>query len=85
MHLPYPVYLPDRNSHAYPEWAFFITLLDPVCGMQIDPVSAPEHVERDGHMYYFCSAGCRQEFERKPEKYAPSADAATVRSAATPS
>jgi YHS domain-containing protein len=53
--------------------------------MQIDPVSAPEHVERDGQMYYFCFAGCRQEFERNPEKYARSADAPTVRSAATPS
>src|ERR1041385_3706796 len=24
---PYPVASPDRNSHPYPEWAFFSTLL----------------------------------------------------------
>jgi YHS domain-containing protein len=70
---------------ANPLTVFPLTVVDPVCGMQVDPETATEHVERDGHMYYFCSAGCREEFERNPEPYARSADAATARSAATPS
>lgn len=43
---------------------------DPVCGMQVDPKSAAGSVERDGKTYYFCSAGCQQQFEADPEKYA---------------
>ena len=34
---------------------------DPVCGMLIDPVSAPASLERDDSTLSFCSAGCRAE------------------------
>ena len=26
-------------------------------------------LEHDGHTYYFCSAGCRQAFEKRPAAY----------------
>src|SRR5690348_10589156 len=30
----YPVTLPDRNSHAYPKWAYFISLLSETFGLE---------------------------------------------------
>jgi xanthine dehydrogenase accessory factor len=33
--------------------------IDPVCGMTVDIATARYKAERDGRMYYFCSAGCR--------------------------
>jgi len=42
---------------------------DPVCGMTVDPATATERVEHDGVTYYFCSAGCKESFERDPAEY----------------
>ncbi len=36
---------------------------DPVCGMAIDPEEAPARLSLDGADYWFCSQGCRAEFE----------------------
>jgi Cu+-exporting ATPase len=44
-------------------------VLDPVCGMRVDPHTAKHRTEHDGRPYYFCSAGCRTKFEADPEKY----------------
>jgi putative ABC transport system ATP-binding protein len=38
---------------------------DPVCGMAIDPEEAPAQVAVGGVDYYFCSEGCRAEFQAK--------------------
>src|SRR3954464_6555719 len=42
---------------------------DPVCGMDVDPATSERHLERDGHDYYFCSAGCHATFEAQPQAY----------------
>ena len=42
---------------------------DPVCGMEVDPRSAAAAYVRGGRTYYFCSASCRDRFERTPEKF----------------
>ncbi len=39
---------------------------DPVCGMQINIDTAPARTELDGEIYYFCSEGCKEAFERNP-------------------
>jgi xanthine dehydrogenase accessory factor len=39
-------------------------IVDPVCGMVIDPASAEYLSEYQGTTYYFCCAGCKQEFDR---------------------
>jgi Cu+-exporting ATPase len=39
-----------------------VTVLDPVCGMTVNPDTAAAHVERDGQTYYFCSKGCAERF-----------------------
>ncbi len=42
-------------------------VIDPVCGMTVDPASTPHHAEQDGQEYHFCSAKCRERFVARPE------------------
>ncbi len=42
---------------------------DPVCGMEIDPKTATNKSEYQGQTYYFCSAGCKKDFDKEPQKY----------------
>ncbi|PZU11513.1 heavy metal translocating P-type ATPase [Sphingomonas sp.] len=42
---------------------------DPVCGMRVDPAATAHHVEHDGTIYHFCSAGCRAKFIADPGKF----------------
>ena len=42
---------------------------DPVCGMEVDPETAPGMSEYNGKMYYFCSLGCKLDFDKAPENY----------------
>lgn len=44
---------------------------DVVCGMMVDPKTA-EKSEYRGQMYYFCSKGCKAQFDKNPEKYTTS-------------
>jgi len=39
---------------------------DPVCGTWV-PVSQAEELKRDGETFYFCSAECREKFQRGNE------------------
>ncbi len=49
--------------------------IDPVCGMEVDPETAPAKAEYKEVTYYFCAPGCKAEFEKDPEKYAGSEEA----------
>lgn len=42
---------------------------DPVCAMVISPGRARARAEHEGTTYYFCSANCRDCFERDPAHY----------------
>ncbi len=42
---------------------------DLVCGMTVDPKNAAATAVNGGITYYFCSASCRDKFERAPEQY----------------
>jgi YHS domain-containing protein len=42
---------------------------DPVCGMDVDPNNAAGQSEYQGKTYYFCSQGCKQDFDKEPERY----------------
>ena len=44
-------------------------VLDPVCGMTVDPEATAHHATHGGADYHFCSAGCRTKFQADPEKY----------------
>jgi YHS domain-containing protein len=42
---------------------------DPVCKMSVDPATAAARSVYKGQTYYFCAVGCKQKFDREPEKY----------------
>ena len=44
-------------------------VVDPVCGMTIDPADAVGHVDYQGHTYFFCAVGCLQRFKADPARY----------------
>ena len=44
-------------------------VIDPVCGMSVDPATAKHRHTHQGHEYFFCSAGCRTKFIADPQKY----------------
>jgi len=44
-------------------------VIDPVCGMTVDPATAKHRADYRGHTYYFCAAGCRTKFIADPQKY----------------
>ena len=44
-------------------------VLDPVCGMMVDPERAAGHIEHLGTTYHFCSKGCVAKFSADPDKY----------------
>jgi xanthine dehydrogenase accessory factor len=43
---------------------------DPICGMTVDMTRAKHTADFAGRRFYFCCAGCKQVFEKQPEKYA---------------
>lgn len=43
--------------------------VDPVCGMEVDPLTAPARSKLDGEVYTFCSVRCKELFEQSPERY----------------
>jgi len=46
-----------------------MVVLDPVCGMTVDPESAAGSFEHKGEAYYFCSAHCLHRFRGEPEQF----------------
>ena len=42
---------------------------DPVCGMSVDPRTAPARSEYMGKTYYFCNPGCKKTFDANPGNY----------------
>ena len=46
-----------------------LTALDPVCGMDVETAGALYRLEREGHVHFFCCAGCRASFAADPARY----------------
>jgi len=44
-------------------------VIDPVCGMKVDPSKTDLVATYQGCSYYFCAEGCRKAFEANPERY----------------
>jgi P-type Cu+ transporter len=44
-------------------------VIDPVCGMTVDPHRTKHRAQYGGRTYYFCSEGCRNKFSATPERY----------------
>jgi len=44
-------------------------IVDPVCGMEVEPGKTRLVAVYQGHSYWFCSLKCREAFEMNPRKY----------------
>ncbi len=42
---------------------------DVVCGMEVDPKTAPARTEYEGQTYYFCAPGCKVAFVKDSGRY----------------
>jgi Cu+-exporting ATPase len=52
------------------------TVKDPVCGMDVDPVTSKHQLEHAGKTFYFCSAHCLEKFRNDPERFLTAAPVA---------
>jgi Cu+-exporting ATPase len=50
-------------------------VLDPVCGMTVDPATSKHRYDHHGETFHFCSAGCRTKFSADPGNYLSKAKA----------
>ena len=53
-------------------------VIDPVCGMKVDPARAAGHSEFNGRQYSFCGLGCKRKFDANPEQYIATPQQATL-------
>lgn len=44
-------------------------MIDPVCGMTVEPESAAAAWEHEGTVYYFCSTPCFESFKADPQPF----------------
>ena len=44
-------------------------MIDPVCGMDVQPETAAAAWEHGVEVYFFCSAGCFERFKADPEHF----------------
>ncbi|MBU2444177.1 MAG: YHS domain-containing protein [Bacteroidetes bacterium] len=42
---------------------------DLVCGMHLMNIEDAEKIEYKGKFYYFCSASCKEKFNKEPNRY----------------
>jgi len=62
----------NRKMHsAAAPGASGVGVIDPVCGMTVDPHTAKQRTDYQGHTYYFCCAGCRTKFIADPQAMVP--------------
>jgi P-type Cu+ transporter len=56
-----------ETTHPSPETSEGV--VDPVCGMTIDPADAVGHADYKGQRYYFCAQSCLEQFRQHPEQF----------------
>ncbi|WP_282696573.1 heavy metal translocating P-type ATPase [Streptomyces sp. CC208A] len=59
----------DRADRAESGAGARETAVDPVCGMEVDPATAPEHRDGPTGPLHFCSAHCAAAFDADPDRY----------------
>jgi Cu+-exporting ATPase len=45
------------------------SVIDPVCGMSVNPEKTDFKATFEGQSYYFCAEGCRKAFTENPKNY----------------
>ena len=66
----------DAHEHHHHPVSGDGKVMDPVCGMTVDPTTSKHRFDYQGHIYHFCSAGCRTKFAAAPETYLDKSKAA---------
>ena len=56
---------------------------DPVCGREIDLGDAVASEDHDGWTYFFCSAGCHENFRSSPDLFSQKPEDAALNARAT--
>src|SRR6186713_2417056 len=56
-------------GHTHDHGGAAAKVLDPVCGMTVDPATSKHRFAHHGETFHFCSAGCRTKFAADPAKY----------------
>ena len=69
----------DAGHHHGPaQEAGAMTVVDPVCGMTVDPATSKHRMEHAGSEFHFCSAGCRDKFAADPAGKKPLLDVYSI-------
>jgi len=63
----------DHDTDASPT-----TVIDPVCGMTVDPHQAAASSNYEGTAYHFCSTHCQHKFEANPRRFVKQPAATTI-------
>lgn len=58
-----------RQAHDHKMSVGTGKMVDPVCGMTVDPETSEYKLQQDGETHYFCSAGCQTKFAADPQRY----------------
>ena len=66
--------MPDNHTHHRGSAAGSQIVRDPVCGMTVDPHAGKPTAQFGGHVFHFCSEGCRTKFLADPEAYLEAED-----------
>jgi YHS domain-containing protein len=45
------------------------TVIDPICGMKVDPCKTELTADYENKRFYFCAEGCLEAFKENPAKY----------------
>lgn len=56
----------DQTRHESPNAS---SVIDPVCGMTVDPATTPHRTKLKDGEYFFCSAKCLHKFSASPQAY----------------
>ena len=59
----------DHAGHAHHHPHEGAKVLDPVCGMSVDPLTSKHRFQHNRETFHFCSVGCRAKFAADPAKY----------------
>jgi xanthine dehydrogenase accessory factor len=59
----------DKSSESTAAPAASSEAVDPICGMTVDVATARHRSEAGGRVTYFCCVGCKETFERDPQRY----------------
>jgi YHS domain-containing protein len=62
--------MPERQEIPQGGRRNMATVIDPMCGMQLDEQQSAITSQYMNRTYYFCSLGCKRQFDVDPQRYA---------------